>query len=79
MNCVINGIFITGISKNQQLDLFHILAAILHLGNVKMMGKGSENCSVPVSMSDGASTRTQPSFIQCTDVEFSVLHSGCVK
>ncbi|XP_026774652.3 unconventional myosin-Va isoform X1 [Pangasianodon hypophthalmus] len=35
-----------GISESQQLDLFQILAAILHLGNVEMMGKGSVNCSV---------------------------------
>ncbi|XP_060770466.1 unconventional myosin-Va [Neoarius graeffei] len=35
-----------GISESQQLDLFQILAAILHLGNVEMMGKGSGNCSV---------------------------------
>ncbi|MCJ8736139.1 hypothetical protein PDJAM_G00255520 [Pangasius djambal] len=35
-----------GISESQQLDLFQILAAILHLGNVEMTGKGSGNCSV---------------------------------
>ncbi|XP_027019678.2 unconventional myosin-Va [Tachysurus fulvidraco] len=35
-----------GISESQQLDLFKILAAILHLGNVEMTGKGLGNCSV---------------------------------
>ncbi|TSK13466.1 Unconventional myosin-Va [Bagarius yarrelli] len=35
-----------GISESQQLELFQILAAILHLGNVEMTGKGSGNCSV---------------------------------
>ncbi|XP_058264169.1 unconventional myosin-Va isoform X2 [Hemibagrus wyckioides] len=35
-----------GISESQQLHLFQILAAILHLGNVEMTGKGSGNCSV---------------------------------
>uniref|UniRef100_A0A8B9H6X2 Myosin VAb n=1 Tax=Astyanax mexicanus TaxID=7994 RepID=A0A8B9H6X2_ASTMX len=35
-----------GISEKQQMDLFQILAAILHLGNVEVMGKGSGNSSV---------------------------------
>ncbi|XP_017341765.1 unconventional myosin-Va [Ictalurus punctatus] len=35
-----------GIRESQQLELFQILAAILHLGNVEMTGKGSGNCSV---------------------------------
>ncbi|KAF7701918.1 hypothetical protein HF521_001201 [Silurus meridionalis] len=40
-----------GINESQQLDLFQILAAILQLGNVEMMGKGSGNCSVSVENS----------------------------
>ncbi|KAK3526293.1 hypothetical protein QTP70_022697 [Hemibagrus guttatus] len=35
-----------GITESHQLHLFQILAAILHLGNVEMTGKGSGNCSV---------------------------------
>ncbi|KAM9496857.1 unconventional myosin-Va [Clarias gariepinus] len=35
-----------GIGEDQQLDLFQILAAILHLGNVEVTGKGSGNCSI---------------------------------
>uniref|UniRef100_A0AAR2J185 Myosin VAb n=1 Tax=Pygocentrus nattereri TaxID=42514 RepID=A0AAR2J185_PYGNA len=34
-----------GIHEIQQLDLFRILAAILHLGNVEVTGRGSGNCS----------------------------------
>ncbi|KAI4903112.1 hypothetical protein NFI96_015689, partial [Prochilodus magdalenae] len=35
-----------GIHERQQMDLFQILAAILHLGNVEVTGRGSGNCSV---------------------------------
>ncbi|XP_072528418.1 unconventional myosin-Va isoform X2 [Salminus brasiliensis] len=35
-----------GIGEKQQMDLFQILAAILHLGNVEVVGKGSGNCSI---------------------------------
>ncbi|XP_066523254.1 unconventional myosin-Va [Hoplias malabaricus] len=35
-----------GITEGEQMDLFQILAAILHLGNVEVIARGSGNCSV---------------------------------
>uniref|UniRef100_A0A4W4FF91 Myosin VAb n=1 Tax=Electrophorus electricus TaxID=8005 RepID=A0A4W4FF91_ELEEL len=46
MQATCKAFLLLGIGERQQLDLFRVLAAILHLGNVAVSGRGSANCSI---------------------------------
>ena len=37
-----------GINKAKQLELFRVLAGILHMGNVQFKEEDGETCSIPV-------------------------------
>lgn len=45
--------FSPGLEEDFQSDVFKVLAAILHLGNVEIRDSGGEKSSVPVSVSWG--------------------------
>ena len=42
--------FFSGINKTKQMELFRILAGILHMGNVQFKEEDGETCSIPVSI-----------------------------
>ena len=43
------GLFNLGITEEQQLFLFSVLAAILHMGNIKFNEERNDSCSINVS------------------------------
>lgn len=44
-------VFSPGLKEDFQLDVFKVLAAILHLGNVEIKNVGDDKSTVPVSSS----------------------------
>lgn len=46
--------FNLGITEEQQLFMFSILAAILHMGNIEFSEERNDSCSISVSISWGS-------------------------
>ena len=44
------GLFNLGITEEQQLFLFSVLAAILHMGNITFNEERNDSCSISVSV-----------------------------
>ena len=44
------GLFNLGITEEQQLFLFSVLAAILHMGNIEFIEERNDSCSISVSV-----------------------------
>lgn len=44
------GLFNLGITEEQQLFLFSVLAAILHMGNIEFIEERNDSCSISVSI-----------------------------
>ena len=41
--------FNLGITEEQQLFMYSVLAAVLHMGNIRFVEEQNDSCSIPVS------------------------------